>query len=474
MRINTGLGGMAGLLAAALVLAACGGDDDGGGSADGDPSQNAEATEVTLTITDNAIAGGKNSEGAAWITEYVIPEFTAMQEANGVDVTVEFEENGVDDEDYKTKIALDLQSGGGGDIISIDGIWTGEFAEAGYITPLTDVAGDAVDDWDGWDQIPEAVQQAMSFDGQAYGIPVGTDGRVIYFNKDLFAQAGLPEDWQPTSWDEILEAARALKQLDGVTPLQVNAGVPMGEATTMQGFLPLLAGTGEQIWADDAWTGASEGVTEVLDFYGQVYGDEALGDPLLQQEAQGRDTSFQLFASGQLGMLIESDYLWRSVINPDGGIAPMANRDEVVGWAKIPAREPGAGLNGQDFVSMSGGTGRVINPNTEFPQQAWELMMFMNSPEAFEAQIEIAGARITPRDDVNAQALAGDPLMEFIAAEVLPITAYRPALAIYPQVSVALQNATAAVSSGTSADDAATDYQSELEGIVGDDGSIAD
>jgi multiple sugar transport system substrate-binding protein len=472
MRFNTGLGGTAGLLAAALVLAACGSDDDGGAEG-GDPSQNADATEVTLTITDNAIVGGKNTEGAEWITNYVIPEFTAMQEANGVDVTVEFEENGVDDEDYKTKIALDLQSGGGGDIISIDGIWTGEFAEAGYIAPLSDIAGDAVDDWDGWEQIPEAVQQAMTFDDQAYGIPVGTDGRVIFFNKDLFAQAGLPEDWQPTSWDEILEAARALKQIDGVTPLQINAGVPMGEATTMQGFLPLLAGTGEQIWADDAWTGASEGVTEVLDFYGQVYGDEALGDPLLQQEAQGRDTSFQLFASGQLGMLIESDYFWRSVVNPEGGIAPMANRDEVVGWAKIPAREPGAGLNGQDFVSMSGGTGRVINPNTEFPQQAWELMMFMNSAEAYEAQL--AGVpRITPRDDVNAEALASDPMLSFIAEEVLPITAYRPALALYPQVSTALQNATAAVSSGTSAEDAAADYQSELEGIVGDDGSIAD
>ncbi|TDD70693.1 extracellular solute-binding protein [Jiangella aurantiaca] len=474
MRINTGLGGTAGLLAAALVLAACGSDDDGGGTAGGDPLQNADATEVTLTITDNSIVGGKNSEGATWITDYVIPEFIAMQEEKGVDVTIEFEENGVDDEDYKTKIALDLQSGAGGDIISIDGIWTGEFAEAGYIAPLSDVAGDAVEEWDGWDQIPEAVQQSMTFDDQAYGIPVGTDGRVIYFNKELFAQAGLPEDWQPTSWDEILEAARALKQIEGVTPLQINAGVPMGEATTMQGFLPLLVGTGEEIWADDTWTGATEGVTQVLDFYAQVYGEEQLGDPLLQQEAQGRDTSFQLFASGQLGMLIEGDYLWRSVINPDGGIAPMTNRDQVVGWAKIPAREPGAGINGQDFVSMSGGTGRVINPNTEFPQQAWELLTFMNSPEAFEALIAGGGARITPRDDVNAQALAGDPLMSFIAEEVLPITAYRPALAIYPQVSVALQNATAAVAAGTPPEEAADAYQSELEGIVGDDGSIAD
>ncbi|TDE10633.1 extracellular solute-binding protein [Jiangella asiatica] len=474
MRLNTRLGGTAaGLLAAALVLAACGSDDDDGGSGGGDPSLNADATEVTLTITDNSIVGGKNTEGAEWITNWVIPEFTAMQAEKGVDVTVEFEENGVDDEDYKTKIALDLQSGGGGDIIGIDGIWTGEFAEAGYIAPLTDVAGDAVEDWEGWEQIPEAVQQAMTFDDQAYGIPVGTDGRVIYVNKDLFAQAGLPDDWQPTSWDEIIQAAEALKQIDGVTPLQINAGVPMGEATTMQGFLPLLAGAGEEIWADDTWTGASDGVTEVLDFYGQVYGDSAYGDALLQQEAQGRDTSFAMFAAGELGMLIESDYFWRSVVNPDGGINPMPNRDEVVGWAKIPAREPGAGLDGQDFVSMSGGTGRVINPNTEFPQQAWELMMFMNSAEAYEAQL--AGVpRITPRDDVNATALAGDPMLSFIAEEVLPITAYRPALALYPEVSVALQEATGAVAAGTSAQDAASEYQSALEGIVGDDGSISD
>ncbi|PSL02754.1 carbohydrate ABC transporter substrate-binding protein (CUT1 family) [Haloactinopolyspora alba] len=475
MRRTNRLGGAAaGLLASALVLAACGSDDDGGGGGGGDPSRNADATEVTLTITSNAIKGGKNTEEATWITDWVIPEFTAMKKEQGVDVTVEFEANGVDDEEYKTKIALDLQSDSGADIIGIDGIWTGEFAEAGYIEPLTEVAGEGVDDWDGWEQIPEAVQQAMSFEDQKYGIPLGTDGRVIYFNKELFAQAGLPADWQPTSWQEILDAARQLQQLDGVTPLQINAGTAMGEATTMQGFLPLLAGTGELVWNDGEWTGGSEGVTETLGFYADVYGgDQPLGDPLIQQEAQGRDTSFQMFANGELGMLIESDYLWRSVINPDGGIAPMQNRDEAVGWAKIPAREPGAGINGQDFVSMSGGTGRVLNPNTEYPQQAWELLRFMNSPEAFEAMLA-GSARITPRDDVNATALADDPMLTFVAEEVLPITAYRPSLAAYPQVSVALQEATASVVSGTSPDEAASTYQSELEGIIGDDGAIAD
>jgi multiple sugar transport system substrate-binding protein len=477
MRIKTRLSGSAaGILATALVLAACGGDDDGGNdddttsddnqSQEDDSGDDEQPTEVTLSITDNAIVGGKNSEGAEWINNWVIPEFTALKAADGVDVTIDFEENGVDDEEYKTKIALDLESGAGADIISMDGIWTGEFAEAGFIEPLDEVAGASVNDWDGWAQIPDAVQQAMSFNDQKYGIPLGTDGRVIYFNKELFAQAGLPEDWQPTSWDEILEAARALKELDGVVPLQINAGTAMGEATTMQGFLPFLAGTGELVWTDGEWTGASEGVTQVLELYAEIYGDEELGDPLIQQEAQGRDTSFQMFAAGELAMLVEGDYFWRGVVNPEEGIAPMENREEVIGWAKIPAVEPGTGVNGQDFVSMSGGTGRVLNPNSENPEIAWELLAFMNSPEAYESLLA-GSARITPRDDVNANALADDPMLTYIAEEVLPITSYRPALALYPQVSIALQEATGAVVSGTSPADAAQEYAGKVGDITG-------
>lgn len=445
----------------AVALAGC-----TGGSGD----DSGEDGPVTLTITTNSITGGKNAAEADWIADYVIPEFEAVMAEEGKDVTVEFQPQGVDDEDYKTKIALDLQSGKGADIIGMDGIWVGEFAEAGYIKPLTDVGGRDVDAWDGWEQIPDAVQKALSFDGHRYGVPQGADGRVLYYNKDLFSQAGLPEDWQPTSWDEILDAARDLQQVDGVTPIQLNAGTAMGEATTMQGLLPLIVGTGEQVYEDGKWIGATDGFEDALELYETIYVDEGLGDPILQQEASGRDTSFQLFAEGKIGILLEGDYFWRSVINPAEGIgtAPMADRDEVVGYAKIPAIEPGDGVNGQDFVSMSGGTGRVLNPNSSHPELAWELLAFMNSPEAFEARV--AGTiSITPRNDVNEKLLASDPMLTFVNDEVLPITSYRPGLAAYPQVSVLLQQATLDVATGTSVEDALKTYVSGLEGVVGED-----
>jgi multiple sugar transport system substrate-binding protein len=453
-----------------LLVASC-----GGGQETGEGTGGGGGETVTLSIAANAARGGKNDQEAVWIEDYVIPTFEQQMADEGTDVTVEFEGRGADDEAYKSQIALDLRSGSGDDILTIDGIWLGEFVQGGYLSPLTDVVGDQTEEWEGWDQIPEAVQGNMVFEDARYGIPTGTDGRVIFFNKDLFEQAGLPADWQPATWDEVLEAARTLKQeLPDVIPLQLNAGTAMGEATTMQGVLPLLAATGTSVYDEDAqqWLGASPQLQQVLEAYASVYGDEQLGDPQLQLRQDGRDRSFQEFAEGRIGMLIESDYLWRDVINPDGGIAPMEQRDEVVGWALIPAVSAGAGLNGQDFVSMSGGAGRVLNPNTDHPEEAWALLTFMNSQEAVTELVKNQPL-VTQREDVNSEILTNDPMLEFIASEVLPITAFRPPLADYTQVSVALQEATEQVVNGTSAQDAAERYRSELEGIVGADGVAA-
>lgn len=434
-------------------------------------AQDADSGPVELSIASNAIDGGKNEVEAQWIQNYVIPTFEQEMADQGKDVTVTFQGRGVDDENYKAQLALDLGAGIGDDVIAIDGIWVGEFAQAGFISPLDDVVGAGVEDWEGWDQIPEAVQGLMSFEGASYGVPAGTDGRILYFRKDLFEQAGLPTDWQPTSWQDILDAAQQLQDaLPDVNPLQINAGVTMGEATTMQGILPLLVGTGKRIYDEDTglWLGDTPELQAMLQYYADIYQNDPVGDADMQLRQDGRDRSFQDFADGRIGILLEGDYLWRGVVNPETGTAPIADRNEIVGWAKIPAEQPGSGINGQDFVSMSGGGGRVLNPNTEHPAEAWALLQFMNSHDAVLKQVENA-ARITQRQDVNDETLSGDPLLSFVSQEVLPITATRPGLAVYPQVSQLLQKAAEDAASGVSVADAAQEYQSSLEALVGAD-----
>jgi multiple sugar transport system substrate-binding protein len=453
------------LLALALALAAL-----TAGAAGRPERAHGARTAVTLTIAANAVVGGKNSAEASWIVNYVIPNF----ERTHPDVTVRFAGSGAADEAYKAQMALDLRTGGGADILSIDGIWVGEFVEARFIKPLQTVVGSTYARWSGWKQIPKAVQANASYRGVRYGIPAGTDGRIIYFNKTLFGRAGLPQRWQPRSWNDILAAARQLKsRLPDVTPLQVNAGTVMGEATTAQGFLPLLVGTGKRIYdpATGKWLGNTKELRAVLNFYRQVYAS-GLGDAELQLRAGGRDRSFQQFSEQKIAILIEGDFFWRSVINETGLFPIKPDRESVVGWALIPAQRPFAGIKGpsfkrgQSFVSISGGGGRVLNPNTKNPKEAWALLAYMNSKDAV-AQFVKTQPRITQRADVNKVTLYKDPLLGFVARNVLPLTAYRPGLAVYPQVSQLLQLASQEVISGTSVADAGKHYQEALVKLVG-------
>ena len=449
---------------AALAFAAgCSGSSSGSKPANVNSSD--QPKNPTLVITANDIAGGKNSDEANWISKTLIPDFVKAEAAKGITANVTFRPNGVDDSAYKSKLALDLQSGTGDDVFALDGIWVGEFADAGYLKPLADVAGAQVDSWDGWSQITQSVQALGQYQGKRFGVPNGTDGRVIFYNKKLFAQAGLPADWQPASWQDVYDAAAKLKALPGVTPVQWDGGVPMGEATTIQGFLPLLAGAGGTLWDNGKWIKPGKAFTDALGFYQKIYGG-GFGDPVLQEDAKGRDKSFAEFAANKIGVYAESDYMWRSVVNPAGGTAPMARRNTDVGYALIPAETAGSGVKGQSFVSYSGGSDWSINPKTKYPQAAWDFLAFLNSKTETESRIGGA-AKITARSDVNTDVLAADPMLKFVNDKVLPVTSFRPSQAAYNDVSSLVQKAVADVVGGKSPADAAAAYEKALEGLVG-------
>ncbi len=468
MRIRTGLLtiGVAGCL---LALTGCIGQSPAS-SGNSDTQLNANAKDVTLSISSNSIVGGKNDSGARWITQYVIPAFTQMEKAKGVTVHITFNGDGSDDGSYGQKQVLALRTGGGGDILEIDGTDVGNYSESGLIKPLGAVVGqDEVSGWSGWSQISKSVQQLDEYKGQAYAIPIGTDGRVLFYNKNLFAQAGLPTDWQPKSWSDIITAATALKKLSGVTPIQLDGGTAMAETTTVNGFLPMLAGAGQLLFDNGKWQGNTAAMRSALGFYQQIF-SQGLADPVLDEEAQGRDQSFAEFAANKIGIYAESDYMWRSILSPTVGNDKMADRNSAVGYALIPAQNPGSGIGGQNFVSYSGGGVRLINPHTKYPQQAWALLTFMASApaiEIYETQYLGGATQVTGNTEVDKKLLAGDPLLNFVSTKALPVTHFRPSEGDYTQVSALVQQATADVISGKSPADAASTYATALAKVVG-------
>ncbi len=412
---------------------------------------------------------GVSGNDLKWLSESVVPAFNAKIKSEGKSVNVVLQEFTGKAEALKQQYALDLQVGKGADVMAFDGFWVPEFVASNLLKPLDQVAGAQVNRWEGWRQIPAGLRELMGYKGKVYGVGNGTDVRMIFYRKDLFQKAGIRTPWQPKSWNDLLDTARKIKQaLPDVTPLQLNAGSAMGEATTLQGWYMLLLGTGIKPFDDsqDKWIVKHQGILDALNFYKTVYVDEKLGDARLQLIQEGRDRSFEAFRDAKMAMLIEGDYFWRSILLPKGGDFALEKRDELVGWAKMPAQMPGKGVNGQSFVSASGGTGFVINPNTKAPKEAWELMSFMAS-KAMQTEFQKILPRIRARKDVP---ITQDPIMSQMAKTLLPLTVIRPKLASYPKVSSEIQLMTErVVSAQASPLDAMNAYSEAVKKIVGAD-----
>jgi multiple sugar transport system substrate-binding protein len=208
----------------------------------------------------------------------------------------------------------------------------------------------------------------------------------------------------------------------------------------------------------------------MLGFYDSVYNKDKVGNSDWQLLAgeNGRNQSFAAFAEGKLAMMIEGDYFWRSVINPVSGNAKMADRNTNVGFANIPAQTPKSGVNGQSFMTMSGGSGYALNPNSANKTTAWELLQFINGKEPISAAMAIGGAvRITQRSDVNSVVLKSDPCLKFVFEKAIPNTFFRPASVNYNAVSVLLQKATTSIVQGKSVAETAAAYETALKDLVG-------
>lgn len=430
-----------------------------------------------MTLEANATLSAKDNVEAVWEARHIIPGFERTMKAEGLDVRVAFIGSNASSEDYTNKLALELASGAGPDVFDLDGEYVGKFVEDGSLKPLALLAGAQVDNWPGWTEIPRPIQETAMFNGVRYGIPGATDGRVLFYNKQLFEQAGLPVNWQPHSWADIVAAAQALKaKIPGIEPLQIDGGDEMGEATSLQGFLPLLAGAGGEIYNEltHKWQGNTIAMQTAAGFYHYIY-STGLANTDLQLGPGGRNNTFRAFSQGKIGIYLESEFLYTSVLAP-GTLYPMPNESKVVGWALIPALAPGNGVGHHDYVSYSTGSATFVNPNTKYPKLAWDLLSYMYS-ENNQILLERMGKpEIDSRNDVNSVFLSQYcdaayastcALLRFISRNVLPITVVRPSLPAYPAVSSQLQRLAQNLATGQSIAQALTTYIRSIEAIVG-------
>ncbi|MGV9233831.1 extracellular solute-binding protein [Streptomyces nigra] len=384
---------------------------------------------------------------------------------------VEFVPIKAPDSEYYTKLQQMLRSPKTApDLVYEDTFLINSDITSGYLKPLDPYLAK----WPDWDQfIDTAKAAAKGEDGRTYGVPDGTDTRGLWFDKGIFAKAGLPADWQPKTWDDVLDAARAIKKkVPGVTPLNVYTGKPAGEAATMQGFEMLLYGTNDGSSdplydkASKKWIAGSKGFKDALAFVETVY-KEKLGpdvsdalDPNFGTRVRG-----ELLPEGKLGIDLDGSWLPQDWLEGSGHEWPEWSRK--LGLAAMPTQHGQA----PGKVSMSGGWTWAIPAKAGNPDLAFEFVKTMQT-KANAKKWYIANSGIAVREDIAADPAYVDaqPGIKFFT-DLVASTHYRPAYPAYPKVSTAIQEAMEGVTTGdASVEEAAKAYDEELESAT--DGQV--
>lgn len=248
------------------------------------------------------------------------------------------------------------------------------------------------------------VSEATADDGNVYGIPFETDVRVLFWNKQLFEQAGLDPNDPPETWDELEEYARAL---------EVQAADGSWERI---GFMPSYK-VGPDFWAyTNGWNQVVDGrpnyddpafietltwVKEWIDYYGGY------------QDVQNFAASYgaapnDLFMSGAVPMIVDvAGYLSQlSFYRPRVTLDDDSQVNMEWGVSFIPYNvEKG---------NWSGGFALAIPEGSPNADAAWEFIKCASSAEGQASWARDTYAIPTNREAATIPELMADPDWETI------------------------------------------------------------
>jgi raffinose/stachyose/melibiose transport system substrate-binding protein len=401
---------MAILAILALVLAACG----GGGTGEDEPTTTSGAvTETTAAEAATTTAAAEEPAEEVtiewWHIQNTDPMMTLWQdmanefmEANpNVQINITVMEN----EAFKAALQTNLQAGEVPDLFQS---WGGgglrEQVDAGLVQDITDASSGFIGN------LNEGAVGLYNVEGVQYGIPFNLGMVGFWYNKDLFAQAGI--DAPPATWDEFLEDVQALKDA-GITPIAVGAG-DKWPAHFYYSYLMIREG-GEA---------AMETVTETLDFNTPEFIEagnqlqrlidmEPFQPGFLAAPWDAPDGESGTIGTGAAAISLMGQWGPGAYANQSGiGTAedPIEERlPAEFGWFPFPAVEGGAGAATDGF---GGGDGFAVGKDA--PPEAVQFLEYITAVEQAIRTGETgttlpvtAGAEVSVTDPLQQEVLAG-------------------------------------------------------------------
>ena len=360
------------------------------------------------------------TEGHQKALNHIIEEFNSSQD----DITVEAKY--VPFADFKKQLSIGASADELPDLVILDNPDHAAYAAMGIFADITDKFDVS--------NYYEGPVNSCTLDGKLYGVPFGSNDLVLFYNEDMLKEAGVEV---PTTWDELLEAAKATTT-DTVSGF-AHCALQNEEGTF--NFLPWVWSTGASSYEIN-----SEGGIKALTFEKDLVDSGAMTKEAINW-TQG-DTMHQ-FIAGNLAMMINGT--WQ--------IPTM--RDEVpdLKWnvAPIPQdKEQASGLGGENYAVIAGGN----------EDAAIEFLKYATTPETCLYMMNAMGY-ISADSTIAENQFEGDDVYQVFVDEMQYAHARGP-LPEWPSISDAISLAFNKVITGESSpEDAAAEAQATIDGILG-------
>lgn len=267
------------ILLAGLMLTSCGSNNDGNGN-----TQTADGKQtVRFAMWD------KNQEK---IMKEIADKY--MAEHEDVDIQVELGTY----KDHFTKLETQSQGDVMPDIFFMNAPNFLKFSSNDVLEPLDDIISEKNINMD---DFPDALKDMYKYEDHQYGIPKDWDLGALWYNKEIFDEAGVDYPTNEWTWDDMVEAARKIKDsnIEGVWPM----AAPADTQTIVYDTIPQAGGfviNEEKTKSGYDSPEAIEGVKAWVDLI-----EEELSPNLQTLE----DTKpVELFKAGKLAMVIEATW----------------------------------------------------------------------------------------------------------------------------------------------------------------------
>ncbi len=228
------------------------------------------------------------------------------------------------------------------------------------------------------DRTGELADQYKSADGKTYQMPWKSNPVVLFYNKDLFAKAGLdPENPQLGTHAEFLETARTLVDSGAVD----NAVWPSPASDFYQSwfdFYPFYAANaqGTQLVEDGQATFASEQGKQVAGMFETLYKENLASKEVYQGDS---------FAEGKASMSLAGP--WAIAVYKDK-----------VNWGTVPVPAASAQTEGYTFADAKN---VAMYSACENQGTAWDVLKFATSKEQ-DGELLAATGQMPMRQDLPA------------------------------------------------------------------------